>query len=185
MGFLYRIEDMIFGPLIRALNAGLLSLLVRFSFLAVVWMWLWNSAVTKVYNARDGFSFMPNMGAYVQMFPKQMEAVSYDVSQLGPIYQAIAFAGTYGEFILPILIVIGLFTRTAAIGMIVFIAVLSFVDIFGHGADAGTVGRWFDGVESSKIMDVRTFWVVAMLVLVAKGGGWLSVDRLLRRAPAQ
>jgi len=181
MRFIYRVEDAVLGPFIRALNHGLLSLLVRFSFLAVVWTWLWNSGLTKVYNSREGFSFAPKLGAYVQMFPKQMEAASFDISQLGPLYTAIAYIGTYGELILPILVVVGLLTRTAALGMIVFIVVLSVVDIYGHGADAETIGAWFDGVESAKILDVRTFWVVAMLVLVAKGGGWLSLDSLLKR----
>lgn len=215
MTFLYRLEDAIFGPLIRALDAGLLSLMVRFSFLAVLWLWLWNSAVTKVYNSREGFSLFPKLGAYGQMFPAQLEAAGYDIGQLGTFYHVVAFAGTYGEFILPILIVIGLFTRTAALGMIVFIGVLTYVDVYGHKIkekavaayeaarakidesgevhrsitafvkEPDPIGRWFDGVVDAPIVDVRTFWVVALLVLVAKGGGWLSVDSLLRRSRAE
>lgn len=221
MNALYRLEDAIFGPLIRALNSGLLSLLVRFAFFAVLFFWLWNSAVTKVYSAREGFSFFPKLGAYGQMFPQQLEAAGYDLSQIGTAYKVIAFVGTWGEFILPILIIVGLFTRTAAFGMIVFVCVLSFVDVYGHqigkvdeaaftkataaietyNAKAETVedlgkiplsirqyvkpahpvGAWFDGVEDSKIVDLRTFWVVAFLILVARGGGWLSLDQLLKR----
>ena len=215
MNILYRLEDAILGPLARALDSGLLSLLVRFSFLAVLWMWLWNSAVTKVYNSREGFSFTPKLGAYGQMFPTQFEAAGYDVSQMGTLYHVLVWAGTYGEFILPILLILGLFTRTVALGMIVFMGVLTYVDVYGHKIkeralegyekaraaieEAGNIpgsirqfvrepdpiGRWFDGIVDAPIVDVRTFWIVALLVLVAKGGGWLSLDSLLRRPRAE
>jgi len=43
------------------------------------------------------------------------------------------------------------------------------------------VGTWFDGKEDSKIADVRPYWIFLLLFLVARGGGPLSLDRLLRR----
>ncbi len=44
-----------------------------------------------------------------------MEAVGYDVSQLGIFHWLVVTAGTLAEFILPLLIVIGLLTRLAAL----------------------------------------------------------------------
>ncbi len=221
MGFLYRAEDLVLGWFARLLDHSILSTLARLIFAGTLFIWLWNSAKTKVYSSRDGFSFFPRDGAFYSMFPKQIEAAGGDVSQLGGIYQIIAFIGAYGEIILPILIIIGLFTRTAAFGMVIFIAVLTFVDVTGHQiskvhddalAKAKTdlaafnekaepieavgkvpfsvrqyvradppVGTWFDGKEDSKIADVRPYWIFLLLFLVARGGGPLSLDRLLRR----
>ena len=49
----------------------------------------------------------------------------------------IVVAGTVAEFILPILIAIGLFTRLAALGMIGFVIVQTLTDLFGHGGCRG------------------------------------------------
>ena len=49
-------------------------------------------------------------------------------------YGLVVTVGTYSEFLLPVLIVLGLFTRIAALGMIGFTLVQSFVDITWHGA---------------------------------------------------
>ena len=86
------------------------------------------------------------------------------------------------EFILPLLIVIGLFTRLASLGMIGFVIVQSLTDLFGHGGieHAETLGAWFDRIPDSLILDQRLFWVVILLIPVLKGAGSLSVDRLLK-----
>ena len=47
----------------------------------------------------------------------------------------LVYAGTYAEFILPILVVIGLFGRLSALGMIGFIVVQSYVDVAFHGVE--------------------------------------------------
>jgi putative oxidoreductase len=90
-------------------------------------------------------------------------------------------AGTFAEFILPLLIVIGLFTRFAAFGMIGFVVVQSLTDLYGHdGIDQPTtLGAWFDGLPTGTILDQRAFWMVVLVTLVLKGAGPLSVDRLL------
>jgi putative oxidoreductase len=124
----------------------------------------------------------PSDGAYVQIFPKAMEAVGYDSSQLGFSHWLIAVAGTWAEFILPLLVVLGLATRLSSIGMIGFIVVMSLVDIYGHGAtDAKTLGSWFTATSDSIIMDQRLYWVFTLFVLVVRGGGAISVDAILRR----
>ena len=92
-------------------------------------------------------------------------------------------AGTWAEFILPLLIIIGLFTRLAALGMIGFVVVQSLTDIYGHnGTDIKTLGAWFDRFPDGVILDQRLFWVFLLSLLVVKGAGAVSVDALLRKA---
>ena len=113
-----------------------------------------------------------------------MEAAGYDTSQLSLFHWAVVVAGTLAEFILPALIVLGLLTRLAAVGMIGFIVVQSLTDLFGHGgiAHEGTLGAWFDRASDALILDQRAFWVLALLILVFKGAGALSLDRVFRGA---
>ncbi len=176
MGFIYKLEDLIIGPIAAVLNGAVLPGLARLIFAgSLAWFFI-NSARTKLTENFLGL----DAGAYIQMFPKAFEAAGYDPAAMSPIYTIIAYAGAYGEAILPILIVIGLFTRGAALGMIVFIIVMSVVDIFGHGLDAATIGAWFDTNPQALIVDNRGFWIFLLLVLVARGAGPISIDRLLR-----
>ena len=81
---------------------------------------------------------------------------------------------------LPLLIVVGLLTRLAALGMIGFVIVQSATDIVGHGAWAnGTFGAWFDRASAALIADQRAFWLLALAILVLKGAGPLSLDRII------
>ena len=160
-------------------NAGnLLGLLARLVFAAVLLRYFWASGVTKLGDGIFGF-LSPSTGAYAQIFPKAMEAVTYDVSQLSVFHWLVVVAGTWAEFLLPLLIVIGLFTRLAALGMIGFVVLQSLTDLYGHGGieHAKTLGAWFDRFPDSIILDQRAFWVFVLLSLVMLGGGWLSADR--------
>lgn len=180
MHTLISLHNSVFGAL-EKLGDWVMPILARFVFAATLLMYFWNSAVTKLGDGIFGF-LRPSAGAYTQMFPKQMEAVSYDVSQLGMFHWLVAVLGTWAEFILPLLIVLGLATRLASLGMIGFVTVQSLTDIYGHGAtDAKTLGAWFDGASNSAILDQRVFWAFLLLFLVLKGGGALSLDALLRR----
>lgn len=163
----------------EAANA-LLPLLARLIFAAVLLFYFWASAATKLGDGVFGI-FRPSAGAYVQIFPRATEAVGYDVSQLSMFHWLVALAGTWAEFILPALILLGLLTRLAAFGMIGFVIVQSAVDITGHGADAATIGAWFDRASGALILDQRAFWVFVLIVLVMKGAGPLSLDRVLFR----
>lgn len=163
----------------------LLPTLARFTVLATLLIYYWQSAVLKIGSGIFGI-FQPSLGAYAQIFPKAMEAVGYDVSKLGVFHWAVVTAGTLAEFILPALILVGLFTRLAAIGLIGFVVVQSLTDLYGHGgiAHTETLGAWFDRLPDGVILDQRLFWVTALVVLVVKGAGPLSLDRLLsRRSP--
>lgn len=163
------------GAALNRLGDDLLPLLARFVFAAVLFMYFIKSGLTKLGDGISGL-WTPSLGAYAQIFPKKMEAAGYDVSQMGGFEYLVVLAGTYGEFILPVLIVLGLLTRLAALGMIVFVIMQSLTDIIGHGAE---LGAWFDGPSDAVIIDQRAFWMLAFAVLVLKGGGWLSLDRVL------
>lgn len=86
----------------------------------------------------------------------------YEVPLLSPDLAAVL--GTAGELALPVLIVIGLFTRFSAAGLFVVnaVAVLSLAEI----APAALLQHHL--------------WGLAMLVLVFTGGGKLSLDYLLK-----
>ncbi|MGP6088017.1 DoxX family protein [Antarctobacter jejuensis] len=168
---------------VERLGDGLIPLLTRLVFAATLLRYYWNSAGTKVWDRKgeEGiFDFFTlESGTYAQMFPKAFEAAGYNTSRMGFHYDVIAFAGTYAEWLLPLLIVIGLFTRLAALGMIGFVVVQTFVDVTGHGA---TPGMLFD--TKYELIDERTIWIFGLLVLVIRGAGALSVDRLLGLNPA-
>lgn len=181
MNALTSLYTAVFGRLDRA--DWLLPTMARFLFVAVLFLYYWNSALTKLGDGIMGI-FKPSDGAYVQIFPKTVEALSYDTSQLGVFHWLVALAGTWAEFILPVLIAVGLLTRLAALGMIGFIFVQSWVDVFGHNLGATDIGAWFDRFASTLILDQRAFWVFALLVLVIKGAGPLSLDRVLSQRSA-
>ena len=165
---------------VNRLGDAALPLLARLTFAGVLLMYYWNSGLTKLGDGIFGI-FAPSLGAYAQIFPKAMEAVGFDVSQLGFFHWAVVTAGTVAEFVLPLLIIIGLLTRLSALGMIGFIIMQSLTDLYGHGglAHEGTLGAWFDRLPNALILDQRAFWVLCLLILVFKGAGALSVDRLL------
>lgn len=165
----------------RLTDGWLTGLAARFVFVAVLLLYYWNSALTKI---GDGFAgvFQIADGAYFQIVPPIVEAADYDASAVAFLpWGLIVTLGTYAEFVLPALIVIGLFTRLAAFGMIVFVVVQSYVDIAFHGVEAETIGVLFDRLPSATIMDQRALWIFLLLVLVIKGAGAVSVDALIRR----
>ncbi|MEB8385830.1 DoxX family membrane protein [Rhodobacteraceae bacterium KMM 6894] len=183
MTALVSLHNAVFGRL-QAVD-GLLSTTARFLFAAIFLMYFWTSALTKL---GDGFFglFSPALGAYAQIFPRAMEAAGYDASQLSILHTLVVLAGTWAEFLLPLLIVVGLLTRLAAVGMVGFIAVQTLTDLIGHGvwAEPATVGAWFDKVPDSVIMDQRALWVFLLLVLVVRGAGPLSLDHVLTQRRA-
>lgn len=165
---------------LESIATPVLTTFARFIFAAVLLVYYWNSGATKLGDGVLGFLF-PSDGAYIQIFPKTVEAAGYDFSALGAFHWAVVVAGTWAEFLLPLAIVLGLFTRLAALGMIGFVAVQTWVDLYGHGGiDNGTLGAWFDRMPDSIVLDQRVFWVFILLYLVFRGGGPISVDRVLK-----
>lgn len=178
MNALISLHNSVFSKVEKA--DWLVPTLARFVFAAVLLGYYWNSGLTKLGDGILGI-FQPSVGAYAQIFPRVLEAAGYDTSQLSIFHWAVVTAGTWAEFILPTMIILGLLTRLSALGMIGFVVMQSLTDIVGHHADATTVGAWFDRIENSAIMDQRTFWVFLLIVLVVKGAGPLSLDKLLSK----
>jgi len=77
-----------------------------------------------------------------------------------------AFLGTFFELVMPVLLVLGLFTRAAAVPLLVMAMVIQFV--------VGASNPAFDHVE-------HYYWMLLLMVLIARGGGTLSLDLLLNR----
>lgn len=154
------------------------GLLARLTFASVLLLYFLNSAKTKVGDGLSGFLQVQD-NAYFQILPKVVEQFGYDASQVPAFpYQWIVYAGTYSEFILPVLIVAGLFTRVAAIGMVIFVLVQSYVDITAHGADEKTIGSFFDRLPDATIADQRALWIFLLIYLAIYGAGKLSLDYL-------
>ena len=183
MRSLLNLQDKMLAPIGNGDN--LLPLAARFVFAATLAVYFFKSGLTKLGDGVFGL-FQPSLGAYAQIFPRAMENAGYDVSQLGMFHWAVVVAGTAAEFILPILIILGLFARLAALGMIGFVVVQSLTDLIGHNKwdDALVLGAWFDGAPDGIILDRRMFWVLALSIIIFKGAGWLSLDRFLSRSEA-
>lgn len=175
---LKELYEAVFGGIQSVTEDWLLGLAARLMFSSVLLFYFLNSALTKV---GSGFPamFMVQDNTYAQMFPKLFEALDYDASKIEPVpYAIIAYAGTYAEFILPVLILVGLFTRAAALGMIGFIAVMTWTDIAGHGAE---IGLFFDRVQDAAIADQRLLWLFPLLYLLLRGPGVISLDAIFGR----
>ena len=160
---------------------GLLGLFARLVFAGVLAGYFLNSATTKIGDGVLGFLTIQD-AAYFQIMPTVVEQYGFDASQVPFFpYGLIVYLGTYAEIVLPILIVLGLFTRIAALGMIVFVLVQSYVDIAFHGVDDKTIGSWFDRLPDAAIVDQRALWIFLLTYLVVRGAGWISLDHLLGR----
>ena len=163
----------------RATADWLPGLFARVTFLAVLYPYFLNSAMTKVGPGLLGF-FQIQPSAYYQIALPAVEAAGGDVSAVPLLpWGLIVIAGTYAEFILPLLLVLGLFTRIAAIGMIGFVAVQTLVDITVHQVDAATIGALFDRFPDSLIADQRLLWLSLFVYLAVRGAGLVSLDAIL------
>jgi len=179
MTALLRLHDAAFDAAERRLAPWLVPTLARLVFAGVLLVYFWASAATKPGDGLLGF-LAPSAGAYIQIFPRAVEAAGYDVSRLGAWHWAVVTAGTWAEFILPALILLGLATRLAALGMIGFVAVQSATDVVGHGVAGADLGAWFDRAPDALILDQRAFWLFLLAVLALRGAGPVSLDAALR-----
>lgn len=174
----------VFALVERQGDTWLIGLLARLGFIAVLFGYFWNSAMTKIGDGVFGFLTIKD-GAYFQILGETgMVAYDFDTANIPWYIDLVVLAGTWGEIILPLLLVIGLFTRIAAIGMMIFVFVQSYVDIAVHKVDSGTIGALFDRDSASVIMDQRALWMFLFAILVIKGAGMISVDWLLARRSA-
>lgn len=178
------LHDRVFETLERSLAGWFPGLFARFAFAAVLYFYFLASARTKVGDGVAGFFSIAD-GAYYQIVLPAVDAAGGDVSKVAFLpWGLIVWAGTYAEFALPLLIVIGLFTRLAALGMIGFVAVQTLVDVTVHKVGAEAIGAWFDRFPYAPIADQRLLWLVPLTYLVVKGAGAVSLDALLSRRSA-
>ncbi|MBI1416514.1 MAG: hypothetical protein GC146_04750 [Limimaricola sp.] len=168
---------------LTALAPAVLPTLARFVFAAVLLVYFWNSALLKIGPGPLGF-VQPSVGAYAQIWPRAFEAAGYDTAAMSWFQWAVTVAGMWAEFLLPLLLMLGLLSRLAALGMAGFVAVQSLTDLYGHGGigQPATLGAWFDRLPDGVILDQRAFWVLGLMVVAILGAGPLSLDRLLARA---
>ena len=145
---------------------GLLPALARAVFATVLPGYFRSSALTTF----DGL-FTPSGSPFSQIYPRAFEAAGYDPGRFGLIPRLVVLFGDWAEFVLPLLIVLGLLTRVAALGRIGFTVVQSLTDKIGHKAAAATIRSWFNRASDAVILDQRALWVV---VLVCKGAGPVS-----------
>ena len=175
---LSRLNEDVFATIQALLENWFLGLAARLMFSSVLFWYFINSAMTKVGSGFPGM-FVVKDNTYAQMFPKLFESVGFDASQISFIpYGIIAYAGTYAEFILPVLILLGLFTRAAAVGFMGFLAVMTLTDITGHDAK---IGGFFDRFQDAAIADQRLLWLFPLIYLLIRGPGLVSLDAVLGR----
>jgi len=138
-----------FNRLSQSLLTPLLPLLARFVFAGSLFLFFINSAKTKF----GDHLLSPSIGGYGQILPLKAAANGYNPAAFNWFDWFIVMAGTYGEILLPLLLVLGLFTRIAAAGMLGFIFVMTVVDVTGHGV---AIGYIFDR-HATGILDQRMF----------------------------
>jgi len=144
--------------LVRAIPESWIALLGRFSIAAV----FWNSGQTKV----EGFVLNIVSGEIALGWPRLSDSAiylfqeEYKLPLLAP--QLAATLATVGEHVLPVLVLLGLGTRFAALGLLVMTAVIQFLVYPGAYATHGV-------------------WAAVLLWLMVRGPGALSIDHLLAR----
>lgn len=177
---LARVYICFFAFLQKITEDWFLGLFLRCVFAQVLLFYFIDSAMTKLGRGFPGI-FIPQPSAYVEILPTLMESIQYDPNRLAWPWHLVVYLGTYGEIVLPILIIAGLLTRLASLAMIVFICILSYVDIFGHHLESSTIGTFLDSDPSALIADQRLLWISILVVLVIRGGGVVSLDWFLSK----
>ena len=146
MNLIKKAIDMVTGAVPEAI-----ALLVTRIALAGIF---WRSARTKV---EEGSWLTIKESTFFQFGDEPFNNVPILNGDLG------AYVTTYAEHILPILVVLGLFTRLGAAGLLVMTLVIQFF-VFPTSA------HWWN---------THIIWVALALVLIVRGGGMFSVDRLM------
>jgi putative oxidoreductase len=138
---LIRLYDSIIVTISGRLSEGLLLLLVRVALAGI----FWRSARTKI---AEG-SFLTMSDTTVLLFENE-----YGM----PYPQITAMIATYAEHLLPILVVLGLFTRVGAAGLLVMTLV---IQLFVYPE------AWWQ---------VHIIWCALALTLIVRGAGLFSLD---------
>lgn len=81
-----------------------------------------------------------------------------------------AYITTGAELVLPVMLMIGLFSRIAAFGMLIMTVVIQFI-----------VAATPQGIENKIANSEHYYWMFLALMIICFGPGKLSIDALLRR----
>ncbi|MEQ8285626.1 DoxX family protein [Thalassospira sp.] len=175
IGKLVRCYATLIDAIVGRVGRDHLGLASRLVFVLLLLPYYFNSALTKI----DGIGL--SAGAFAQILPPIAEQYLYDTTAI-PFFpwHLIVWAGTMAEFVLPVLIAIGLLTRLSALGMIGFVIVQTIVDVVFHGAAIGSLANGLP----TELIDQRLLWVFVLGILVFAGGGKVSLDGVLNRMRA-
>ncbi|MEQ1597607.1 MAG: DoxX family protein [Casimicrobium sp.] len=145
---LTRRYDHIVALLSRRVAESIALVFVRLALAGIFWM----SGRTKV---DEGSLLTVSENAIYQFSEEPFSNVPLLPSDIA------AYLTTYAEHILPILLVLGLFTRLSALALMGMTLVIQFF-VFPEA--------WWQ---------VHILWVALAMVLIVRGGGILTLDRLL------
>ncbi len=154
LGQIYLAGDRLLGAIPHSLSQFALRVALAIPF--------WRSGMTKW----DGFLTLSSGARY--LFEQEFKLHLLGAAIAYPFPLVAAFLAGTGEVVLPVLLVLGLFTRYAALGILLMTIVIQLTVPDG----------W---------LNFHLPWVAMAMALMAFGGGRLSVDALLtghfERAP--
>jgi putative oxidoreductase len=139
--------------------------------LRVIMFWeFWESGITKL-RGENWFADIPRAD-WQKGFPWPFDLVPTDLNWL---------AATWGELIFAVMILLGLFTRFAAVSLLVITVVATAA--VHWPAEWGTLGELWKGYvitpEGAGNFRLPLLFVVILLPLVFQGGGKISLDHVL------
>jgi len=139
--------------------------------LRVIMFWeFWESGITKL-RGENWFADIPRAD-WQKGFPWPFDLVPTDLNWL---------AATWGELIFAMMILLGLFTRFAAVSLLVITVVATAA--VHWPAEWGTLGELWKGYvitpEGAGNFRLPLLFVVILLPLVFQGGGKISLDHVL------
>ncbi len=139
--------------------------------LRLIMFWeFWESGITKL-NGKNWFSDIP-WADWQKGFPWPFDVIPQDLNW---------FAATWGELVFALLILFGLFTRFAAISLIVITAVATAA--VHWPADWSSLEELWKGYmitsKGAGNFKLPLLFIIMLLPLVFHGGGKISLDHLL------
>lgn len=143
-----------FNHLCKKLPEDLISFVSRLAIASV----FWRSVQTKI----TGWDVFGQSLQFFNVSPTTVMLFQYEYQLPFISPQTAAYAGTAAEFFFPILLVLGLATRFAALGLLVVTGVIQFL-VFPEA--------W----------PTHILWFALLMYLLKHGAGKLSLDHLLSR----
>lgn len=136
------------------------AIIVLVSRLAVASVF-WRSVQTKI----SGWEMFDQSFQFYNLSSSTFLLFRYEYDLPLLPYRIAAYAGTFAEFFLPILLLLGLATRFAALGLLAVTAVIQFL-VFPNA--------W----------PTHILWFAPLIYILKEGGGTLSLDYLLNKSTA-